>query len=657
VIENEPSKLPLAENVLKETSIVSHHLKRNSKLATIEAARTLFFIVISLGILKSLELFSIDWPPSTMRLPPVGWSLPMRVVVGLAYLVTVLRFSHGVSHLLALEKDCVETSGLPSSFRILKLFIFLSVLGILLYLMADDITNKGFFFWTAIMLGVDLVFIFFSKVVRAPLTSLFRWIPGRILIIRREQERKRRDAETSSDLKGASEASRDGVVSRPANTGTDERSEIESRWINTTPGYAADAVLEWMLSDLVVIVFCVLFYTIWQNVHYREYWFAAILLLAAVVDYAVNRQFYFGGWRDRRKEKIIFVCSPYAGGSPKDNNEREIYYRENIRKAQFYCRELMKKPGLIPFASHCFYPYFLNYDKPKDAVLARYCSLAFLRACDEVYVYVRHEPQPLVDLPLLRNIKVNTPDLKALKPSYGIKQKLAEARKLGLRIRYQPAIDELEGPKIDWTPNSLACSKKEIKQDQLERMKRVYVCTELRGVGWKDDMDIGEKRRRLKENIKLALWQCFKLIEKSNGSIAPFAPQAFYPYFSDVLGDKKKWKDWFERSLEVLKICDALYVYTKNGLPRAEELSKGMTHLIELAEELGMEIQYRPLAKEPQTGWNPSPPTDENLAKITDNMPQTAVPPERLKGVVIDGGGGSATPPTGPASAPNDQKN
>src|SRR5947209_1238730 len=139
---------------------MSYQRKRSSKLATLDAARTIFFIIVGLAIAQSLGLFAHDWPPWTMRNPPEGWNWSGRFLIGFGYLVTVLRFSHGVSQLCEVEKDAILGSRPPSSARSLMLYFFLSLLGILFYLMADNITNLSWYLaWTAFMSGVDFVYI------------------------------------------------------------------------------------------------------------------------------------------------------------------------------------------------------------------------------------------------------------------------------------------------------------------------------------------------------------------------------------------------------------------------------------------------------------------------------------------------------------------
>ena len=44
---------------------------------------------------------------------------------------------------------------------------------------------------------------------------------------------------------------------------------------------------------------------------------------------------------------------------------------------------------------------------------------------------------------------------------------------------------------------------------------------------------------------------------------------------------------WFDRSMEILKVCDAVYIYTPDGLPPTDEGSKGLQIVDETARNLG----------------------------------------------------------------------
>ena len=112
-----------------------------------------------------------------------------------------------------------------------------------------------------------------------------------------------------------------------------------------------------------------------------------ILLVAGVLDYAMNSPFYFGGKAASRERKCVFVCSPLKPESGTEENMLKDM-RENIRRAQWYCRQLYQK-GLVPFASHVFYPYFLDDSNPLERRMGRKSALEFLEQLDAIYVYRR----------------------------------------------------------------------------------------------------------------------------------------------------------------------------------------------------------------------------------------------------------------------------
>lgn len=88
----------------------------------------------------------------------------------------------------------------------------------------------------------------------------------------------------------------------------------------------------------------------------------------------------------------------------------------------------------------------------------------------------------------------------------------------------------------------------------------------------------------------------------------------FYPYFWKFTCDDKDdgrktiennlWEAWFDRSIEMLKVCDAVYIYTREGLPpTAEDDSKGVFKVDRMARKLGLEIQYRKELRLPKKQW------------------------------------------------------
>lgn len=201
-----------------------------------------------------------------------------------------------------------------------------------------------------------------------------------------------------------------------------------------------------------------------------------------------------------------------------------------------------------------------------------------------------------------------------------MKHELDIAKRLGLEIKYSPQVETSSLPK-DWQPqwNPLSYEEdsketvlKKVNLESSKTRKRVYVCTQLRGKDFTNLENEAQKRDRLKESVRAALWRCHQLVNDDSELIAPFAPQAFYPYFWEMLDDAgnegDEWKAWFERSLEILKICDAVYIYTQDGLPNDAELSIGMHRIKEMADRLGIEIQYREAGVIPEV-WKPTTPS------------------------------------------------
>lgn len=535
---------------------MSHLLKQTSKLSTLRAARAIYFIVAGLAIKQSLILFSYEWPPQAlMHTPYRGWVWYDRVFVGLAYLFTVLRYSHGISLLCAYEQEQIEASALPSRSLVFQLFVFVSCMGIFLFLLADTVASnfRNYLLFVLIMMVFDVGFILKSKVVRKPYKFL-------------------------------------------------------QRWKETVRGYAAHAALQWLVSDLVLAAICGIFLLFWhygllQSTRSPEI-FAAVLFVAAFLDYIMNREFYFGGRQDRKKYKIVFVCSPLRGSGAKGE------VAQNIRKAQKYCEELMiKEKRVIPLAPHCFYPYFLNDENPEHRMRTRECALAFLHACDAMYVYYPKGSDGKCD---------------KTKLSDGMQYQLDVAQQLGLEIQDRLQVGLAELP-VDWNPawHESGFYENDDNQPMMDiswPRKRVYVCTELRGqefTGPQDETirDKEERQKRiLKENIRLTLYNCYRLTtaDAKSKPEAAFAPQAYYPYFWDISPSandfEDRWEAFFRRAMDQVKVCDAVYFYTKSGVPEDGDLSTGMKQIQTMARSLGIEIQHRK-AKDPPAVWNPCLPS------------------------------------------------
>lgn len=537
---------------------MSYRAKITSKLSSLDAARAIYFIVVGLAIKQSLLLFGHGWPPQNVTTAFDWWRWSDRLLVGAGYLFTVLRYTHGVSSLYAYEKERIEKSSLPSAVRVFWLSVFLTILGILFFLMADNIA-AGFLTYlrfTFLMLTVDFLYIALSGVVRSPY-NFFK------------------------------------------------------RWKETVKGYAARAALQWMASDVILLILCIVLMLRAYSQEDHERLFALALIVAAGADYLMNREFYFGGKHERKKHKIVFVCSPLKGLEADGPVEERV--RANIRRVQWYCRNLIetslnKRKTVIPYASHCFLTYFLDDHNSTDRIIGRDCAVTFLSACDAIYVYV-----PYTEKRILKLLRIRKPDYSRL--SEGMKHELDIAKRLGLEIRFYPQTEIGDLPDNHnpvWNPLDYVSGDgaDEVHLDSTKTRKRVYVCTPLRGPGFYDLGDEGRKNR-LTDNIKLALWYCHELVRENEDPIAPFAPQSFYPYFWPILDDEARegdlWKAWFERSIGILTVCDAVYFYTVDGLPGENKLSNGMIRIKEAADSLGLEIQYRKLSDVPEK-WNPAVP-------------------------------------------------
>lgn len=458
-------------------------------------------------------------------------------------------------------------------------------------------------------------------------------------------------------------------------------------------GYPPLSALQWIRSDIGLLIILGLFYfygfesiSAWVISNFTpknvpiissEILLGGILIFSGVMDYWLNRAFYFGGTqslkernnvrRSWREHKFVFVCSPLSPPTDEEllssvtqthqaeldqitnttDKDQEIKslveklkeekLRKNINLAQEYCFDLMEdkswlkmlKRKITPFASHCFYTYFLDDKNDKDRDIGRQCALSFLAACDAIYIYTSDG-------------KKNENDI-----TRGMGQERNNACKLGLEILYKEAKGS---PAVTppWHTNSFEVPSKSVEHEiffegktykfnhvfrhpekESERpskfesnviRKRVYVCTHLRGIPILQDGVItpfseltpeGQKAI-LEANVKKTLWQCYELARDDEAFVAPFAPQAFFPYFWKFYQDgkfiKERFARWFESSIRVLEVCDAVYVYTKDGLPDSRYMSEGMKIVENLAESLGLEIIYKKEEPTPN-GWAPASPS------------------------------------------------
>ncbi|MCR4629337.1 MAG: DUF4406 domain-containing protein [Clostridium sp.] len=108
-------------------------------------------------------------------------------------------------------------------------------------------------------------------------------------------------------------------------------------------------------------------------------------------------------WRRQYEMKHrpkIYVASRYAGDVEK-----------NIASAIRYCQYVIRHRG-NPIASHLLYPQMLNDQIPEERELGLMFGLALLAVCDEVWCF------------------------GDVTGSEGVKLEIAEAKKLGKKIRF-----------------------------------------------------------------------------------------------------------------------------------------------------------------------------------------------------------------------------
>jgi len=102
-------------------------------------------------------------------------------------------------------------------------------------------------------------------------------------------------------------------------------------------------------------------------------------------------------------------------------------------------------------------------------------------------------------------------------------------------------------------------------------MKKIFISSPLRG--------------DIEGNIQKVKKYCADVIRTKHLPIAP------HLYFTQFLADnnKKERQLGIRGSLELLKLCDELHVYTNtNGI-----ITEGMRREVRLAEKLGKKIVYR----------------------------------------------------------------
>jgi len=163
-----------------------------TKLATLEAARTIYFVVVALAVREVLSrpFTETDFNTSLSDLAYSGYWLEFSgiVLIELGYLFSIIRFSHGISTLIGHERERIEKTNLPSAGRISSVSLLIVLMSIFLYLMSKFVplgmnASFKFYFRWFLILGIlmsasHLVLIFSSKIIRLPAGDLFKALMG-----------------------------------------------------------------------------------------------------------------------------------------------------------------------------------------------------------------------------------------------------------------------------------------------------------------------------------------------------------------------------------------------------------------------------------------------------------------------------------------------
>lgn len=524
-------------------------VRRTAKISSLDAARSFYFIIAALAVRQALLFLS-----GSDGVIPHGFSFLVRLAIGLAFVFTVFRYSHGVALVYDLEKKTTETSTTPSSTRVELVFASLVLEVAALFLMSAALGRPHrFVYCTTALIIFDLLYICVSKTLRdagvARILTPWYFVP---------------------------------------------------RWRSTTAGTASRAHVQWALSDyLLAIMFLITLFP-------RARWLPSptgspdadwalvlsfLLILVGFIDYKMNGDFYFG--KRPRGRKLVFVCSPLKASAAGSEEEKLAQMRENIRRAQWYCRELYVGGSEIPFASHGFYPYFLDDTSILERKIGTKCALEFLAHCDALYVYTSSGSENEAEM------------------SQGMKEELEYAKRHGLEIKFCKAKAPPSDFKTVWKPLSYSGNRDSGTREDTGSVqvidlecprKRVFVCTPLR----QDKQNPNQLQKAIRKNIRLAQWLCHELVRgEKDYQVAPVAPQAFFPYFT-TLQENSGRLEWLKSALDVLRTCEAIYVYTEDGLENNEYISEGMRQCIEEARDLGIEVKFwKP--SEPSVEWQPQP--------------------------------------------------
>jgi hypothetical protein len=92
--------------------------------------------------------------------------------------------------------------------------------------------------------------------------------------------------------------------------------------------------------------------------------------------------------KSRRAVKRVYIASPLRGTPDPDPEVQALNVARNQAVAALLCL-FASKDGVAPFAPHLLYPLFLDDGLPADREAGIRSGLAFMEACEEVWVYTK----------------------------------------------------------------------------------------------------------------------------------------------------------------------------------------------------------------------------------------------------------------------------
>jgi len=307
--------------------------RQTVKIASLEAARALYFIMAGLSVREAL-LFALG--TSQMRDPAItAW---IRWTVAGGYLSTLFRYSHGIAVVYETEKQSTRTSTSPSLKRVEWMFVAFSLEAAFFFLMANNLSRPfELVLFTLLMFAADIMYVAASKAIRGPLWE--RILP--LMRLRTTGDGFPARAHVVWALTDWALGLLIAVtlLPRPVLLGSPRAGSLEGDWLLSL------AVLFW---------------------------------LGTVADYRFNGRFYFGGKSPRRARQLVFVVTTPVDGTKISATD--------ARRLLWYCRQLFSDDHAIPLAPDAFYSYFLH-DAAGDQNLKRKCALDFLERCDELRLY------------------------------------------------------------------------------------------------------------------------------------------------------------------------------------------------------------------------------------------------------------------------------